>query len=159
MKYLLKISDMTHPATDLSLLKSFSVYILSAKNKKALFYFLSDNLITKIIEKPCEGQSDEYIYYYITLLKSLSVRIDSESINLFYRPHHNYYPLLENAVKYYNYNDGLIRNSIKTIVITHLKSRNVTRPQRKTDRLFLFLTDGIVLSKRLLPDSRSTESN
>lgn len=147
---LIRICDINHKASNLSLLKAFSIFILNAKNKTTLYYFFSNVLITRIIQKPCKTQSEDYIYFYINLLKSLSLRIEENTLNLFFRPHYNSYPLLENAIKYYNYNDGMIRNSVRNIVLTQLKSFQITRSQFQAHRLLLLPTNDSLFSLLVL---------
>ena len=102
----------------LQIIKSMSALILTITNKAFLFYVFSNNFINNIItnDKIIES-SEDFLSFYINFLKSLSLKIDLTTIKLFFHPEINSFPLLENALKLYNYEDSMIRNVVKNIFL------------------------------------------
>jgi len=102
----------------LQIIKSLSSLILTITDKAFLFYLFSNNFINNIItnDKIIES-SEDFLSYYINFLKSLSMKIDVTTIKLFFHPEKNSFPLLENAIKLYNYEDSMIRNVVKNIFL------------------------------------------
>ena len=102
----------------LQIIKSLSSLILTITDKAFLFYLFSNNFINNIItnDKIIES-SEDFLSFYINFLKSLSLKIDVTTIKLFFHPEKNSFPLLENALKLYNYEDSMIRNVVKNIFL------------------------------------------
>ena len=102
----------------LQIIKSMSALILTITNQAFLFYVFSNNFINNIItnDKIIES-SEDFLSFYINFLKSLSLKIDLTTIKLFFHPEINSFPLLENALKLYNYEDSMIRNVVKNIFL------------------------------------------
>lgn len=65
---------------------------------------------------------DELIDYYISMLKSLVLRLSKMPylINLFYDAHLYVYPLFLQAQQFANHKDQLVRTSVRTISLTLL---------------------------------------
>jgi protein CLEC16A len=108
---------------NLQIIKSFSILILNLKNPTTLFYIFSNNFINQIISKNYEKYDDEFISYYINFIKSLCLKIDSTTIQLFFRQQTNSFPLLHSALKYYHHSDSMIRNTVRNVILTILKSK------------------------------------
>ncbi len=62
------------------------LFILILNNKYSLFldYLLSNNLVNSIIVHKFDFNDEEITAYYISFLKTLSLKLNSHSINFFY---------------------------------------------------------------------------
>ena len=118
MQEFIKASKSNTTDILLQIIKSLSALILTITNKAFLFYLFSNNFINNIItnDKIIES-SEDFLSFYINFLKSLSMKIDITTIKLFFHPEKNSFPLLENALKLYNYEDSMIRNVVKNIFL------------------------------------------
>ena len=118
MQEFIKASKSKTTEILLQIIKSMSALILTITNKAFLFYIFSNNFINNIItnDKIIES-SEDFLSFYINFLKSLSLKIDVTTIKLFFHPEINSFPLLENAMKLYNYEDSMIRNVVKNIFL------------------------------------------
>ena len=108
----------------LQIIKSMSALILSINNKYSLFYIFSKNFINKLISNDdmnLETSNEDLLSFYVNFLKSLSMKIDSTTIQLFYQKEKQSFPLLENAMKLYNHDDAMIRNVVKNIFLKFAK--------------------------------------
>ncbi|XP_055588129.1 protein CLEC16A homolog isoform X2 [Uranotaenia lowii] len=84
------------------------------KNEKFLYYLLSN--VNSIIVHRYDFNNEDIMGHYITFLKTLSLKLSSETIYLFYSERTNAFPLYTEAIKYYNHSDSMVRTSVRTII-------------------------------------------
>ena len=102
----------------LQIIKSMSALILTISNKASLFYIFSNNFINNIITNDDIRESGEdFLSFYVNFLKSLSLKIDTTTIQLFFQKEKNSFPLLENALRLYNHEDSMIKNVVRNIFL------------------------------------------
>ena len=102
----------------LQIIKSMSALILTITNNESLFYIFSNNFINNIITNDDIQESNEdFLSFYVNFLKSLSLKIDVTTIQLFFQKEKNRFPLLENALKLYNNDDSMIKNVVRNIFL------------------------------------------
>jgi protein CLEC16A len=116
------LSCLDNRNISLQIIKSFSVLIINTSNTTTLYYLFSNNFINQIISNDYEKYDDEFLSYYVNFLKSLSLKLDTNTIQFFFRPQHNSFPLIQAALKLYNHSDNMIKNTVRNIVLTLLKS-------------------------------------
>ena len=106
---------------DLQIIKSFCFLLVNIQNPAIIYFILSGNLIEFIISKDYCSYDEEFFSYYVNFLKSISLRIDENSVKLFFRENINSFPLIERAIKIYNHNDSMVRNVVRNIIVNILK--------------------------------------
>ena len=122
MSEFIKASKCKHIEILLQIIKSMSALILTINNKRSLFYIFSKNFINKLITNvEIRNSNEDFLSFYVNFLKSLSMKIDSTTIQLFYQKDRESFPLLENAMKLYNNDDSMIRNVVKNIFLKFAK--------------------------------------
>lgn len=118
------LSNMNNRNINLQIIKSFAVLILNTTNTTTLYYIFSNNFINQIIDNDYERYDEDFLSYYVNFIKSLSLKIDTTTIQFFFHRQLNSFPLLHSALKLYNYHDPMIKNVVRNIVLTILKSKN-----------------------------------
>ena len=122
MSEFIKASKSKQNEILLQIIKSMSALILTVNNKRSLFYIFSKNFINKLITNDeIRNSNEDFLSFYVNFLKSLSMKIDSTTIQLFYQKDKESFPLLENAMKFYNNDDSMIRNVVKNIFLKFAK--------------------------------------
>ena len=121
MSLLVKYSSFDNPAINLEIITTFSFLMINIKSTTYLYYFFSKNLLNKIINKDYTKYDEEFLSYYVNFIKSLSLRLDEVSVNLFYIEKTNNFPIIENVLKLYNHRDSMVRNVVRNIVLNILK--------------------------------------
>lgn len=102
----------------LQIIKSMSALILSISNKASIYYIFSNNFINNIITNDdIQESSEDFLSFYVNFLKSLSLKIDTTTLQLFFQKEKNSFPLLENALKLYNNEDSMIKNVVRNIFL------------------------------------------
>ena len=119
-----KLSSYDNYKINLELINTFSFLMVNIKDKTTIYYLFSGNCLNKIINKDHNNIDEEYLSYYINFLKSLSLRLDETTIQLFYIENLHSFPLIENALEFYNHEDCMIRSVVRNIVLNILKIKN-----------------------------------
>ena len=81
------------------------------------------NIIDKLISLDTK-KNEEYLTYQINFIKSLTLKINIDSLNYFYDCNINQFPILTKSLSLYNYTDPLIRNVVKNIFLAIIKIEN-----------------------------------
>lgn len=85
-------------------------------------YLLCQPFVTGSIAHDETPPEEEWAEYFISLLKSLSIRLNCEHLSLFYNKKFCKFPLLYEAIKYYNHSDCMVRTNVMNIVLGVMKS-------------------------------------
>ncbi|XP_055586075.1 protein CLEC16A homolog [Uranotaenia lowii] len=99
---------------ELQFIQTFNIMYNNIKNEKFLYYLLSN--VNSIIVHRYDFNNEDIMGHYITFLKTLSLKLSSETIYLFYNERTNAFPLYTEAIKYYNHSDSMVRTSVRTII-------------------------------------------
>ena len=78
------------------------------------------NIIDKIIILE-SSKNEEILTYQINFMKSLALKLNTDSLKYFYDNNINLFVLLTKSFSLYNHSDGLIRNSVKNILLSLIK--------------------------------------
>ena len=114
-----------------SILAMISFLTVNIQNKELLDYIYDKkyptripgqqmNIIDKLISLDAK-KNEEYLTYQINFIKSLTLKINIDSLNYFYDCNINQFPILTKSLSLYNYNDPLIRNVVKNIFLAIIK--------------------------------------
>ncbi len=122
MNEFLHLCGMNNKQINLQIIKSFSVLILNTTNMTTLYYIFSNNFINQIVSNDYERYDDDFLSYYINFLKSLCQKMDQTTIQFFFHKQYNSFPLLQSALKFYNHHDPMVKNTVRNILLTILKS-------------------------------------
>ena len=106
---------------NLQILKSFSLLIANLSKEEHLNYFLETYFINDILTLYSDDIDNDYLYYYINFIKSLTLKINEKTIQYFFIKEINSFQMLTNMLKFYNHPDQMIRNVIKNTLLTILK--------------------------------------
>ena len=66
------------------ILQTLNILFENIRNETSLYYLLSNNLVNNIIVHKFDFADEEITAYYISFLKTLSLKLNSHSINFFY---------------------------------------------------------------------------
>ena len=121
MNEYISLSDLNIYSINLEIIKSFSFILINLQNQTKIYYILSGNLLNQIILKDYSLYDEEFFSFYVSFLKSISLRIDQNTIQLFYIEKNNTFPLIESVIKIYNHRDSMVRNVVRTVILNVLK--------------------------------------
>lgn len=124
MSEFIKLSNINNKEINLQIIKSFALLITNITNEQTIYYIFSNNFINQIISTNYNRYDSDFLSYYVNFIKSLSLKLDHLTIQLFFFKQKNEFPLLDNALKLYNHNDPMIINVVRNIFLTILKTRH-----------------------------------
>ena len=121
-------------AITFSMLEMVSFLTINIQNQELLEFIYSKkyptkiagqhmNLIDKLISLDTK-KNEEYLTYQINFIKSLTLKMNINSLNYFYDSNINQFPILTKSLSLYNYSDPLIRNVVKNIFLAIINIKN-----------------------------------
>lgn len=59
--------------------------------------------------------------YYISFIKTLSLKLTSHTIHFFYNEHTNDFPLYTEAIKFFKHPESMVRIAVRTLTLNVFK--------------------------------------
>ena len=117
-----------------AILEMINFLTTNIQNKELLEYIYKEkfptyiqginmNIIDKLISLDTK-KNEEYLTYQINFIKSLTLKMNIDTLNYFYDCNINQFPILTKSLSLYNYTDPLIRNVVKNIFLAIIKIEN-----------------------------------
>ena len=100
-------------------LQTLSILIQNIRSTTAIFYLFSNNQINDIVGLHFDFEDDEVLGYYINMLKTISLKLDSSTVQFFFHDdgEHSAFPLYTEAVKFIKHRDGMVRAAVRTLTL------------------------------------------
>ncbi|XP_048507003.1 protein CLEC16A homolog isoform X2 [Athalia rosae] len=102
------------------LLQTLNILFENIRNETSLYYLLSNNHVNSIIVHKFDFSDEEVMAYYISFLKTLSLKLNAHTIHFFYNEvneHTNDFPLYTEAIKFFNHTEGMVRIAVRTLTL------------------------------------------
>ncbi|CAF1014884.1 unnamed protein product [Adineta ricciae] len=103
------------------ILQTLNILFENIRHETSLYYLLSNNHVNSIIVHKFDFTDEEITAYYISFLKTLSLKLNSHSINFFYNERNNEFPLYVEAIKFFNHSENMVRIAIRTLTLNVYK--------------------------------------
>ncbi|KAK9820557.1 hypothetical protein WJX72_011634 [[Myrmecia] bisecta] len=100
-------------------LQTLSILIQNIRSETAIFYLFSNNHINDIVAMRFDFEDDEVLGYFINLLKTISLKLNSGTVQFFFHDdgERSAFPLYTEAVKFINHRDGMVRAAVRTLTL------------------------------------------
>eukprot|EP00971_Amphidinium_carterae_P206640 4100098-Amphidinium_carterae.1 len=114
----------------LQMFQTTSILVQNARRATSLLYLLSGGLLSRLFSDPVGLDDHETLSYFVTLLKSVAMRLDSSNAPLCLKRESSdtaaasqqidrlRMPVLECAVKLTGHQDGMVKSAAKTAVLS-----------------------------------------
>lgn len=99
------------------LLQTLNILFENISNETSVYYLLSNNHINSIIVHKFDFSDEEVMAYYISFLKTLSLKLNKHTIHFFYNEHTNDFALYTEAIKFFNHAESMVRIAVRTITL------------------------------------------
>ncbi|XP_041363000.1 protein CLEC16A-like [Gigantopelta aegis] len=103
------------------LLQTLNILFENISNETSLYYLLSNNHVNSIIVHKFDFSDEEVMAYYISFLKTLSLKLNRHTIHFFYNEHTNDFALYTEAIKFFNHSESMVRIAVRTITLNVYK--------------------------------------
>ncbi|CAN8030413.1 unnamed protein product [Ixodes persulcatus] len=105
----------------IQLLQTLNILFENIRNETSLYYLLSNNHVNSIIVHKFDFSDEEVMAYYISFLKTLSLKLNNHTIHFFYNEHTNDFPLYTEAIKFFNHTESMVRIAVRTLTLNVFK--------------------------------------
>ncbi|XP_031563331.1 protein CLEC16A-like, partial [Actinia tenebrosa] len=99
------------------LLQTLSIMFENIRNQTSLYYLLSNNHVNSIIIHKFDFSDEEVLAYYISFLKTLSLKLNTQTIHFFFNERKNDFPLYTEALKFFNHSESMVRIAVRTLTL------------------------------------------
>lgn len=99
----------------------FSMMIVSLSQATSIHSFLLSNPVTNILQVRFPNIDVELAQYYINMLKTMSTKLNDQTVHIFYNERIPIFPLLWQSIRFHNHPESLIRNTSRNIVLSVFK--------------------------------------
>jgi hypothetical protein len=117
-----------HDEVRVQVLQTVSILLMNIANQRSLFYLLSNNFVNELISSPFDMNHEELLGYYISLLKTLSLSFNRDTIQFFYyrsvqkknaseQIATESFPLYTQAVRLYSNEESMVRTAVRAITL------------------------------------------
>ncbi|CAF3603438.1 unnamed protein product [Rotaria socialis] len=103
------------------ILQTLNILFENIRDETSLYYLLSNNHVNRIILHKFDFSDEEITAYYISFLKTLSLKLNKHSINFFYNERNNDFPLYVEAIKFFNHPETMVRIAVRTLTLNVYK--------------------------------------
>ncbi|XP_070836941.1 protein CLEC16A isoform X1 [Chaetodon trifascialis] len=104
------------------LLQTLNILFENISHETSLYYLLSNNHVNSIIVHKFDFSDEEIMAYYISFLKTLSLKLNNHTVHFFYNEHTNDFALYTEAIKFFNHPESMVRIAVRTITLNVLLS-------------------------------------
>uniref|UniRef100_A0A671RGI6 Protein CLEC16A-like n=1 Tax=Sinocyclocheilus anshuiensis TaxID=1608454 RepID=A0A671RGI6_9TELE len=109
------------------LLQTLNILFENISHETSLYYLLSNNHVNSIIVHKFDFSDEEIMEimaYYISFLKTLSLKLNNHTVHFFYNEHTNDFALYTEAIKFFNHPESMVRIAVRTITLNVYKVDN-----------------------------------
>ncbi|KAL9643434.1 hypothetical protein ABK040_010049 [Willaertia magna] len=99
------------------LIQTLSIMVQNMDTANSLYFLLSNNHMNHIIEHEFDLKDEELLAYYINFLKTISLKFDKSIIQFFFDSYNFKFPLYDQAIKFCDHTDSMIRIAVRTITL------------------------------------------
>ncbi|GBG33258.1 Protein CLEC16A-like [Hondaea fermentalgiana] len=99
------------------IIQSVSILVQNIRSEISLYYTLSNNHVNRLISHKFDFTNEEILGHYISFLKTLSLRLNKNTIQFFFNDRLHTFPLFEEATKFFDHPEGMVRTAVRTITL------------------------------------------
>ena len=105
------------PPVLIQILQTMGILCQCVKNDTSLYYILSNNYINEFLSYPYDFDNDELLDQFVSFLKSLSLRMNEQTIQFFFIERTRTIPLLSRSIELLRYREGMVRIAAQTSIL------------------------------------------
>ena len=118
---LLGASTTPHASVAVQLLQSMSIMIQNIRRDTSVYYLFSNNHINRLIAYDFDfaGENEELLAFYISFLKTVSLRLNVGTVQFFYQGHASppQFPLYTLATRFVDHPESMVRIAVRTVTL------------------------------------------
>ena len=110
----------------IQILQTLNILFENTHKETSIYYLMSNDHITSIISYPFNFENEENLAYYISFLKTLSMKLNKHTIHLFFNDvkHLSHFPLYTEAIKFFDNPESMVRIAVRTLTLNVFRVDN-----------------------------------
>mmetsp|Transcript_35893 Transcript_35893/g.94082 ORF Transcript_35893/g.94082 Transcript_35893/m.94082 type:complete len:868 (-) Transcript_35893:55-2658(-) len=104
------------------LLQTLMMLLDNINTPTSIWFLLSKNHMNSIITHQFDFNEEEVLAYYISFLKSLSMKLTPDTLLFFHNEHLPNFPLYHEATKLFNHKESMVRVAVRTLTLQVFKA-------------------------------------
>eukprot|EP01050_Picozoa_sp_SAG11_P004781 SAG11_NODE_315_length_10858_cov_14.578977_4_plen_808_part_00 len=121
LKFFLTYLIGTGTDVQTQLLQTLSIMLQNLKNEAYIYYMLSNNHLNSLITHQFDFDDEELLGLYISLIKTISLKLNAQTVQFFFNSKALDMPLLTEAIKFFKNGDRNARIAVRTITLQVFK--------------------------------------
>lgn len=105
----------------IQVIQTLTILTQKIQNVNSFYYLMSNNHINALIAHPFDFAqgcgNEELLAYYVSFLKSLSLKLNAETIQFFFDERTGDFPLYSQAAKLFDCAEIMVRTSVRTVIL------------------------------------------
>lgn len=99
------------------LLQTLNILFENIRNETSLYYLLSNNHVNSITMHKFDFDDEEVMAYYISFIKTLSLKLNVHTVHFFFNESSADFPLYTEAIKFFNHSEKMVRIAVRTLTL------------------------------------------
>jgi hypothetical protein len=117
-----KLFVMILVQVNIQILQTLSILCQCVRNNTSIYYLLSNNYINEIIDFPYDFEEEDGVCdNFISFMKSLSLRLNSQTVQFFFVEENDTFPLLSRAISFLHFKDPMVRTAAQATILNVLR--------------------------------------
>lgn len=100
------------------ILQTISILIQSVSRKESLLCLFSSNHINEILSFDFAFDQDEMVAYFMSAVKSISLKLDEGLLQLFFDPTRRSFPLYTAVTRFFDHHESMVRIAVRNVTLT-----------------------------------------
>lgn len=105
----------------IQLLQTLNILFENLKKDTSFYFILSNNHVNEIISHDFDFDNEEVLAYYISYLKTLSLKLNRDTVHFFFNEHSKNFPLFKAAMKFLTHPECMVKIAARTITLNVFK--------------------------------------
>ena len=111
------IKQKYHRSVTIQVMQTLSIMIQNISKTQSLYYLFSNNYINDLVVHDFDFTDNEILSYYVSFLKTISLKLDENVINFFFNAKAHDFPLYSEALKFFKNKDQMVRIAVRTLTL------------------------------------------
>uniref|UniRef100_A0A7E4ZSZ0 FPL domain-containing protein n=1 Tax=Panagrellus redivivus TaxID=6233 RepID=A0A7E4ZSZ0_PANRE len=133
------MQESNSTSVHVQLLQTLNIIFENIRNESALYFLLSNNNVNTVIQHEFNFANEDIMAYFISFMKTLSLKINSKTVHFFFNEATGEFPLLTVALKHFYNTEPMVRTAIRTITLSIYKVDDPSVQKFAVEQLKLFL--------------------
>lgn len=99
-------------------LQTLSIIVQSVSRQESLLCLFSSNHINDVLSFPFSFDNEEMLGLLMSMIKTISLKLDSNLLQLFFDPTTHSFTLYSVVIRFYNHPESMVRIAVRNITLT-----------------------------------------